>query len=134
MNPRTRIVNALEARPEIVFALLFGSRAGGRPRPDSDWDLAIYLDDRLDPRARFSIRRELIAALEPATRVDLVVLNDAPPLLGHRALFGELLVDRDHARYVRYFVRTVGASLDEAPVRRIHADARRRRLTEARDG
>ncbi|MCP4661106.1 MAG: nucleotidyltransferase domain-containing protein, partial [bacterium] len=32
----------LEARDEILFAYLFGSRAGGRPRPDSDWDVAIF--------------------------------------------------------------------------------------------
>ena len=130
MDPRRRIVEALEARPEIVFAVLFGSRAGGRARPDSDWDIAVYLDERLDPRARFEVRRQLVAALEPAVRVDVVVLNDAPPLLGHQALCGELLIDRDHIRYVHYFVRTVGASLDEAPARRLHADARRRRLAE----
>jgi predicted nucleotidyltransferase len=134
MDARARLVEALEARSEIVFALLYGSRAGGRPRPDSDWDVAVFVDEGLDAAGRFRLRRELAAALEPALAVDIVVLNDAPPLLGHRALAGELVVDRDRARYVRYFVSTLGRSLDEAHARRIHADARRARLTAGRHG
>jgi predicted nucleotidyltransferase len=134
MDPRARIVDTLAGRPEVVFATLFGSRAGGQPRSDSDWDVGVYLDEGLDDRARFDVRRQIAAALEPAVPIDVLVLNDAPPLLGHRALTGEVLVDRDHARYVRYFVRTIGASLDQAHARRVHADARTARLTRARNG
>jgi uncharacterized protein len=130
MDPRTRITQALHERSDVVFALLFGSRARGLSRPDSDWDLAVYLVETLNPAARFAIRRDLAASLEPALRVDIVVLNDAPPLLAHRALMGELLLDRDHDTYVRFFVRTVGVSLDQAHARKIHADARRLRLME----
>ena len=128
MDPRAQLLRAVAGRTEIVFALLFGSRADGRARPDSDWDLAVYVDDTLDRAARFQLRRELAADLEPAIAVDVVVLNDAPPLLGHRALQGQLILDRDHARYVRYFVRTLAESLDLQHARRIHADARRHRL------
>lgn len=128
LDPRRRILDELEARAEIVFALLFGSRAGGRPRPDSDWDVALFLHDSLDETARFRILRELSASLVPAVAVDLVVLNDAPPMLGHRALCGERLVVRDLATYVRYFVRTLRMSHDDAYFRRIHLDARLRRL------
>jgi predicted nucleotidyltransferase len=134
MDPRGRIVEALEARPEIVFALLFGSRASGRVRPDSDWDIAVFLDETLDASSRFRVRRELAAALEPELTVDIVVLNDAPPLLAHRALMGQLLVDRDRTRYVRFFVRALGESQDEAYARRIHADARRERLIAGHHG
>jgi predicted nucleotidyltransferase len=134
MEPRTRLLEAIEARPEVVFAVLFGSRADGRARPDSDWDIGVYVDDTLDATARFQLRRELATALEPALQVDVVVLNDAPPLLGHRALAGQLVVDRDHVRYVRYFVRTLAQSHDMANARRIHADARRHRLTQGSHG
>jgi uncharacterized protein len=134
MDPRTRLLEAVEARPEVVFALLFGSRAAGRARPDSDWDVGVYLEEDLGAAAHLQLRRELAAALEPAMRVDVVVLNDAPPLLGHRALAGELVVDRDHARYVWYFVRTLGMSMDMAFARRVHAQARRIRLAEAGRG
>jgi predicted nucleotidyltransferase len=134
VDARERIVEVLSARPEVIFAVLFGSRSRGRARPDSDWDVGVYLDERTSADDRFRIRRELVAALEPAVPIDLVVLNEAPPLLGHRALSGEPLVMRDRARYVRYFVRTVGASLDQAPMRALHAEARRKRMAERRHG
>jgi predicted nucleotidyltransferase len=124
----------LEAEPAVRFALLFGSRAAGTARPDSDWDVAVYLDDALDAGARFRLRTQLAAALEPARRVDLVVLNDAPPLLAHRALLGERLFIRDRVAWVRFFVRTIPLALDDAYWNEIHAAARRRRLAEGRFG
>jgi predicted nucleotidyltransferase len=134
MDARARIADVVAARSEVVFALLFGSRAQGSARPDSDWDIAVYVDEQVDARGRFQLRRELAASLEPNISVDIVVLNDAPPLLAHRALCGELIVDRDRSRYVRFFVRTLGFAFDEAPTRQLHAEARRRRLTEAHRG
>jgi predicted nucleotidyltransferase len=120
--------------PEVLFALLFGSRARGRARPDSDWDVAVYLDDALDARQRFRLRLRLIGDLEDLGRADVVVLNDAPPLLGHRALQGKLLFARDRVRHVRYFVRTLGESLDMAWWRDLDRRERRRRLEEGRFG
>lgn len=78
MDAEQRIRGVLENRPEVVFATLFGSRATGRARPDSDWDLAVFVDESLDAAARFDLRRQIAAALEPAVEVDIVVLNDAP--------------------------------------------------------
>lgn len=71
---------ALGRYPAVSFALLFGSRAGTTARPDSDWDVAIHLDPGLDERRRFEIRRQLSGELAGAARVDVVVLNDVPPL------------------------------------------------------
>jgi uncharacterized protein len=43
------LVDALKARftPEAIW--LFGSRARGDNRPDSDWDLLVALSDNADP-------------------------------------------------------------------------------------
>ena len=95
--------------------------------------MTVYLDQQFAsqyPRERFNLQRQLVAGLAPAIPVDLVVLNEAPPLLGHRALGGNALLMRNRTAYVRYFVRTVGAALDQAPMMKFHADARRRRLQE----
>jgi predicted nucleotidyltransferase len=118
----------------VRFALLFGSRAGGKPRADSDWDLAVYLSDELSPEERFSERLRLAAELEDLGRIDLVVLNDAPPLLGQRALQGRRILVQDPVAYVRFFVRTEAAAGDERYWREIHRDARKRRLEEGRFG
>jgi predicted nucleotidyltransferase len=130
MEAHARIEEELQRWPQIRFALLYGSRANGRPRPDSDWDVAIYLDDALDAGERLDLQRRIVAGLAPAVPIDLVVLNEAPPLLGHRALRGERLFVRDKTLYTRYFVKTVGMALDQAPMARFHAEARRKRLQE----
>jgi len=131
---RTRLAARLAEAPELRFALLFGSRVTGRARPDSDWDLAIYLRDGLEPAERAAVRDRLVAAIEPGDRVDLVILNDAPPLLAHRALCGEKLFSRDEVAFVRFAVRTLATAGDEAYWRELHARERRMRLEQGRFG
>jgi len=128
------IRRAIEARREIEFALLFGSRAADAARPDSDWDVAIHCASDVSASARAALREDLVAALAPAVPVDVVVLNDAPPLLAHRALEGRTLLVRDRRSYVRFFVRTLAMAGDEAYYRDLHARARARRLAEGRFG
>jgi predicted nucleotidyltransferase len=131
---RARLAARLAEVPEVRFALVFGSRVTGGARPDSDWDLAIYLADGLEATARAALRDRLVAAIEPRDRVDLVILNDAPPLLAHRALCGEKLFSRDEVAFVRFAVRTLAAAGDEAYWRDLHARERRMRLEQGRFG
>ena len=136
MDDFDRIRRVLDDEPEVWFARLFGSRDKGSPRPGSDWDVAAYLDDVLDRAQRFDLERRLSARLNGPDRpsVDLVVLNDAPPLLAHRALQGRELVNRKRDVYVRYFTRVMGEAEDERHFRGIHERARRERLAEGRFG
>ncbi|MBK8998780.1 MAG: nucleotidyltransferase domain-containing protein [Myxococcales bacterium] len=124
----------LDALPEVLFALLFGSRAGGTPRPDSDWDVAVFVSPALSPAQRFRLRARLSGELGDLGQVDVVVLNDAPPLLAHRALQGRVLSVSDRSAYVRFFVSTISASEDERYYRAIHERALRERLEEGRYG
>ncbi|MBI5447056.1 MAG: nucleotidyltransferase domain-containing protein [Deltaproteobacteria bacterium] len=108
----------------------FGSRAGelaarargqqGVPtRPDSDADLGVrrIVGRAFDPEERVC----LTIALEDlfgATRVDLVVLSEAPPFLALEIVSGELLYCRDgvaQAEYELYVLRRAG---DLAPFER----------------
>ncbi len=124
----------LEAEETVLFALWFGSRAGGRAREDSDWDLAVYLREELSPRERLAARLRLLAELQDIAPADLVILNEAPPLLGHRALHGRRILVRDPRAYVRYVIRTLAESEDERYFRDLHRAARDRRLAEGRFG
>ncbi len=128
------LTRRLAATPEVEFALLFGSRANGRPRPRSDWDVAVFLAETLDAWKRFKIRLRLLAELEDLGPIDLVVLNEAPPLLAHRALLGERLLVRNHEAWVRFFVRTIALSEDERYYRDMHREALLRRVREGRFG
>jgi predicted nucleotidyltransferase len=119
---------------EVVFALLFGSRAAGAPRTDSDWDVGVYLSPQLTPKERFESRLKLVAALQDVGNIEVVILNDAPPLLAQRALQGKRLLVKDPKTFVRFFVRTQAEAGDEQYWRRIHAAARARRLQEGQFG
>jgi len=130
-NISDELRSRLESFEEISFALLFGSRARDDNRPDSDIDLAVYLDNSLTPAQRFDARLRLSAELVDLGEPDVVILNDAPPLLGHRALRGRLVLARDRVAHIRYFVRTLAAYHDERPFRLLHERARRLRAKEA---
>lgn len=72
------------AHPAVVAAYLYGSHGGGRPHRESDVDVAVVLDASLSRQRRFDLRLELIGDVMGAlhfNEVDLIVLNDAPPLL-----------------------------------------------------
>lgn len=94
-----RLSGALEPRAEILEAYLFGSHARGQARPDSDIDVAVYIDEERAEDGDWGYRAELATALMAALGaddVDIVVLNRAPVLLYHRVLRdGVRLISRD---------------------------------------
>ena len=96
-----RVARALEARPEVLEAYVFGSVARGEAQPHSDIDVAVYLDRSRCTREGFGPAAELTAELMRAlgtNRVEVAVLNDASPLLYHRVLRdGIRIVSRDLA-------------------------------------
>lgn len=88
----------------VVSVYLFGGHAAGRSHRESDVDVGVLLDrerhpdrsDRFDVRVRLG--SELIDALD-TNEVDVVVLDDAPPLLGRRIVVEgrRVLVDDEEA-------------------------------------
>ncbi|MGH7304425.1 MAG: type VII toxin-antitoxin system MntA family adenylyltransferase antitoxin [Candidatus Rokuibacteriota bacterium] len=84
-----QLTRALEPRREILEAYLFGSAATGSAQAHSDLDVAVYLADSRPQASAFGYVADLAATLMRALgipRLDVVVLNDAPPLLYHRVL------------------------------------------------
>ena len=122
---------------DIQAAYIFGSVAQGRARPDSDIDIAVLLGRRLpDARAlryRLKLAGELGAALH-RNDVQLVILNDAPPLLAHRVLSrGALVFERSRAARVRFHVQTASRYADAVPtleryIARLKQDVREGRV------
>jgi predicted nucleotidyltransferase len=99
-----RLRDVLADDPTVVVAYLFGSRATGTQRVDSDVDVAVLRPDP-SPDGRMLLMAELAAAVAPLD-VDLVDLVTAP-------------VDR---------------YLDMAPARRILAEGTRQRLRDGSFG
>lgn len=70
----------------VAAVYLFGSHAAGRAHRESDVDLGVLRPERDD---RFEVKLRLIGELgtlvAPAA-ADVVILNDAPPLLGRHVI------------------------------------------------
>ena len=109
----------LEAQPAVLAAVLFGSAAAGRLRPESDLDLALLFVDDGVPDAFAAL--DLRAALEQRAGrdVDLIVLNRAPTILAFQATKkGKLITCRDPRAYQRYIVRLISEYADFKRIRR----------------
>lgn len=134
---RVRLAAALD-QEGVVSALLFGSQATGKAGSLSDIDVAVWLDPELEDRERSTRQLALIGAASKATATDevqVVVLNDATPLLRHRVLRdGVRLVDRDPRTRIRLEVAALLEYLDTAPLRATLAAGLRRRIEEGRFG
>jgi len=110
-------------RPElgVVSVYLFGSHAEGRAHRESDIDLAALLDwqrhptreERFDARVRLG--SELIHVLRH-NEVDLVILNDVPPLFGRRIVTeGIRLFSGDPEADFEYLLHVQQRAADLAP-------------------
>jgi predicted nucleotidyltransferase len=118
--------------------MLIGSQARGTPGPLSDVDIAIWHDPGMDARARFDLQLDLASGAVDALQtdeVDVTFLNDAPPLMCHRAIRdGRRLVERDHDERVRLETRAILDYLDTEPLRAELGRGMRRRMREGRFG
>ncbi|MGH7339067.1 MAG: type VII toxin-antitoxin system MntA family adenylyltransferase antitoxin [Candidatus Rokuibacteriota bacterium] len=127
------ITEAAGEVPGISSLVVFGTRADGRPRPTSDLDVGV-LPDTPDSEARRKLQARVavaLADLAPAGRVDVVLLDEAPPLLRHRILSsGRLLICRDREAWTELLVRTMREHGDREWVYELLIPAQRRRLTE----
>jgi predicted nucleotidyltransferase len=94
----------------VASAYLFGSHAEGRVHRESDLDVGVLLQweshptqgERSDVRIRLG--SDLIAVLEQ-NQMNIVILNDAPPLFGRKIIYDGIRVfcgdsETDHS-YVR---------------------------------
>jgi hypothetical protein len=111
----------LTARADVRVVYLFGSFARGDARAGSDLDVGVVFSLVPPPGDLDGLATALEAAA--GRRVDLVVLNDAPPLLAHEAIRdGRRLVCVDEDERVRFETRAIAKYLDTAHLRQIQRD------------
>jgi uncharacterized protein len=120
LSIKRAVARCAARRREIHAAYLFGSTARDRPRPDSDLDIAVLLARPLGPSRSLSYRLKLMTELGAGlhrTDIDVVILNDATPLLAHRVLSsGTLVFERSASDRVRFQVRIAGLYADLVPM------------------
>lgn len=121
----------LDQRFGLDVLWLFGSRASGAVREDSDVDLAALF--RRSPSALELLEAQVDLGAELGVEVDLIDLDRASPILAMQVLkHGKLLVDRSLRRRTDFIVRTVSMYEDLKIVRREAEQALFRRVAHGR--
>jgi len=123
---------------DLLAVYVFGSTAGGTQTPLSDLDLAVLLPDSVPEQEYFERRLTLageLSSLLSEDRVDLVLLNEAPPLLRHRVVTRGTRVYTGNERACSAFERrAISEYLDLAPVLELQHRYLARRVAEGRLG
>lgn len=114
----------------VVLAYLFGSQATGQAGPLSDIDVGVLLGPEIAREQWLDVQLDLIselAGLFQRDDVDVIILNQATPLLADRVVrFGQRLYEADSLTRVHFEVETFHRYVDTAPLRR----AQRQRMLE----
>ena len=131
---RRAVVAYLRSRNEVLAAYIFGSVASATQRPDSDVDIALLVSDKVMRGDAFQYRLNAMTDLMGILKrddVDLILLNQASPLLAHRVLSkGKLFLERSASARVAFQVRAVNRYLDTQPMRNIYLSYLRKQARE----
>lgn len=130
MDPviRDRVRTIFDDVPAAVAVYVFGSVARGSDRPGSDVDVAVLVDE-LPSSTLMGPQLSIEGRLEQGLGrpVDLIILNTAAADLVHRVLRdGDLVLERDRGRRIRFEVAKRNEYFDLQPVR----DAYRRMIVQ----
>lgn len=115
------------ADKDVELVYLFGSRAAGRNTEDSDVDVAVLLQypphrasSLSEAEARLQLRLDWSGELGRilGLPVDLILLDDAPPLLAMEVIDGgRVLWERPGTPRISYEVQVASCYMDTAPLR-----------------
>jgi predicted nucleotidyltransferase len=123
----------LSSQEDVLAAYLFGSQAAGKARPSSDVDVAVLLRDE-DSIVRLYRRLELTGGVSDVCgrEADVIVLNDAPPILQHQILKArQMIFERDRHARVEFEVMAGKIYADLEPQREFFRRALFREIKEA---
>lgn len=105
----------LAAEADVQTAWLFGSRARGTHRHDSDIDIAVLFSNEVEDLRRFDLQTRLCIAL--GMPVQIVPVRRAAADLVRRVLRdGQLLLDRNRANRVAFEVKKRIEYFDMTPI------------------
>jgi predicted nucleotidyltransferase len=107
------LITFFRSEKRVSAVYLFGSRAKKVQTPQSDIDIAVLLSKT--PRKLLEYYLSLISKLSTmlGNEVDLVILNDSPPLLKHQVIkHGKVLYSRTEEARIAFEARVQSEYLD----------------------
>ncbi len=128
VEDRSAISGYFAAQPAVKAAFLFGSQARGNIHPGSDVDIGVLLkrDAPTDPLLPVSFTNDLMDILDRSD-VDVVILNDASPLLVHRvARKADVLFATSSTVVAEFIIGAMQQFEDTRPLRELQAKQTRR--------
>ena len=104
--PINKLKEYFENHPEVILVYLFGSSITGKQHPGSDVDIAVLFNQRPDFEKILKMQGDLEKIV--IKDVDLVVLNDAPPVLRKQVLSkGREIFCRDNKTKYYFIIKTM---------------------------
>lgn len=97
----TQAKAVLEATSKVIAAWVFGSAQDGEVRPDGDVDIGVLMESLPSLDEQLELLLKLQKALQ-VDDVDLVILNEANPILRFEAISGQPLFCRDAVRRAEF--------------------------------
>ena len=98
-----RLTEYLAGRPCVVAATVFGSASDGKVQPGSDLDLAILFETKPEPQEFLQFYSDLCDEMPRVQNVDVVILNDADPILAFEAISGRFLCKNNLPKTAAFF-------------------------------
>ncbi|WP_340819810.1 nucleotidyltransferase domain-containing protein [Methanolobus sp. WCC4] len=119
-HDKKEIITLLEGffpdEESVELAYLFGSLAEDTAGPLSDVDIGVYLSETLTGKERIRKRIDLIGKLSDllkSDKIDVVVLNDTPPVLSFEVIRPNVLIfERDSSLKMDVEQRIMSVYLD----------------------
>lgn len=111
----SRLRPQLETLPGLRLAILHGSAASGRMRPDSDVDLALAFDRRMDAEQKLTLYNALSAAC--GREMDIADLRSIGGLFLSQVLSqGTLFINNDPSLYYSLAIQSLDFMEDMQPI------------------
>ncbi len=132
-----QLVSLFAADEATELAFLFGSHARGEAGALSDIDIALLLSPAVPRDKYLSYRLKYSAAIAEVIRddrVEILILNTAPPALAHQVIRGRVLYERTAEARVQFIVDVQRKYLDLKPFYAIDHAYMQQRLKEHRFG
>ena len=121
----------------IDLAYLFGSYAKGRITPLSDVDVAVLLNDKIDPKIYFDMQLDLSDQLSSYLKkqVEVVILNRADPRLSYQIIrYGEIVFEKNLNLRADFERKALNLYFDLKPMFDFHEKKLLERIKEGKFG